>query len=106
MKTLGSHLLSAAGLAGGSGLTLTASEAASTALNGRLQVDTMTVTKMGLITVFVADQPYLVVRTNLIQAQAGHLLRCLSMKLLSVQSQIAAFSWSAQKYIAASVRLI
>ena len=51
-------------------------------------------------------QPYLAVRTNLIQAQAGHLSRCLLMKLLSVQSQIAAFLWSAQKYIAASVRLI
>ena len=33
-------------------------------------------------------------------------LRCLLMKLLSAQSQIAAFLWSAQKYIAASVRLI
>ena len=71
-----------------------------------LQVDTMTVTKMGLITVSVAEQPYLAVRINLIQAQAGHLSRCLLMKLLSVQSQIAAFLWYAQKYIAANVRLI
>ena len=66
----------------------------------------MTVTKMELITVSVAEQPYLAVRTNLIRAQAGHLLRCLLMKLLSVQSQIEAYLWSAQKYIAASVRLI
>jgi hypothetical protein len=63
----------------------------------------MTVTKMELITVSVAEQLYLAVRTNLIQAQAGHLSRCLFMKLLSVQSQIAAFLWSAQKYIAANV---
>ena len=79
---------------------------ASTALNGRSQVDTMIVTKMGLITVSVAEQPYLVVRTNLIQAQAGRLLRCLLMKLLSALSPTAAFLWTALKYIAASVRLI
>ena len=79
---------------------------ASTALNGRLRANIMTVKKMGLITVSAVVQPYLAVRTSLIQGQAGHLSRCLFMMQLWAQSQIAAFLWFAQKYIATSVRLI
>ena len=52
---------------------------ASMELNGRLRANIMTVRKMGLITVFVVGQPYLAVRTSLIQVQAGHLSRCLLM---------------------------
>ena len=72
----------------------------------RLRANIMTVKKLGLITVFVVEQPYLAVRTSLIQEQAGHLSRCLLMMQLWEQRQIAVFSLFAQKYIVASVRLI